>query len=510
MSARPSSAANPDLAQGVPLADIADGDMIAGHVGGEPVLLVNRADELFAVGARCPHYGGLLAEGLLVGETIRCPLHHASFNLRTGQLLRPPALDSLKCWRVERRDGQAFVCEALQAAPSPKLKNAGLPDSVVIVGGGAAGIAAADTLRRDGYPNAVTMLSADPALPYDRPNLSKDYLAGTAQADWLPLRSSSFYTDHRVDARCNSRVVAIDPAQKAVTLSDGSRLTYGALLLATGAEPIRLAVPGANLPHVAVLRTLADCDALIARLATARRCVVVGASFIGLEVAASLRTRGLDVHVVAPGQHPMARILGETMGDMIRALHESHGVVFHLRSTVVEILPDRVRLSTGEELASDLVVTGIGVRPNVALAQDAGLAVDGGIMVDQFLQTSIPGIFAAGDIARWPDPRTGERIRVEHWVVAERQGVVAARNILGKQQAFAAVPFFWSQHYDTVINYLGYAEQWDRVDIDGDPGAHDCSVTYWRNDMRVAVATVGRNLDSLRAEVMLEQEIPAG
>lgn len=509
MSGHSSSAADPDLAQGIPLADIADGGMIAGHVGDRPVLLVRRADELFAVSARCPHYHAPLADGLLVGETIRCPWHHATFNLRTGELLRPPALHGLACWRVERRGDHAFVCEALQAVPTPELKGAGLPESVVIVGGGAAGIAAAATLRQEGYPHSVTLLSADRDLPYDRPNLSKDYLAGTGQADWLPVRSPSFYTTRHIDARCDTRVVRIDPAQRAVMLSDGSRLAYGALLLATGAEPIRLTIPGADLPHVAVLRTLADCDALIARVATASRCVVVGASFIGLEVAASMRTRGLDVHVVAPEQRPMAHLFGDAMSDMIRALHESHGVVFHLGATVAEILPDRVTLSTGETLTADLVVVGIGVRPNVALAQDAGLAVDRGIVVDAFLQTSVPGIFAAGDLARWPDPRTGASIRVEHWVVAERQGVVAARNMLGKREPFTAVPFFWSQHYDTVINYVGHAEQWDRVEIDGDPGAHDCSITYWHGDKRLAVATVGRDLDSLRAEVMFEQETPA-
>jgi 3-phenylpropionate/trans-cinnamate dioxygenase ferredoxin reductase subunit len=353
------------------------------------------------------------------------------------------------------------------------------------------------------------LLSADPALPYDRPNLSKDYLAGTAEADWIPLRSAAFYADRNIDARCGSPVATIEPAQKTVTLSDGSRMPYGALLLATGAEPVRLTVPGADLPHVGVLRTLADCDALIARLGGARRCVVVGASFIGLEVAASLRRRGLDVHVVAPEARPMARILGPAMGDMVQALHETHGVVFHLGATVAEISASRVGLSTGAELDADLVVVGIGVRPNVALAQQAGLVLDRGVGVDAFLQTSIPGIYAAGDIARWPDGRTGDKIRVEHWVVAERQGVVAARNILGQRQRFTAVPFFWSQHYDIAINYVGHAEQWDRLEIDGDPAAYDCAATYWRNGKRLAVATVGRDRDSLRTELAFEQETPA-
>ncbi|WP_179405312.1 FAD-dependent oxidoreductase [Burkholderia guangdongensis] len=508
MTEHSSSPDDPDLTQGVPLADIADGAMVTGHVGDEPVLLVRRAGALFAIGATCTHYGAPLADGLVVGDTIRCPWHHACFSLRHGEVLGAPAQDDLKCWRVEQHDGRAFVRDALPAAQAPEPAAASLPASVVIVGGGAAGNAAADTLRRQRYAGPVTLFSADRALPYDRPNLSKDYLAGTAQADWLPLRPDGFYADKGIDVRRDVRVVKLDPAQKTVTLSDGSVVTYGALLLATGAEPARLAVPGATLPHVAVLRTLADCDALIAQAETAHRCVIVGASFIGLEAAAALRARGLEVHVVAPEARPMERVLGATLGDMLQALHESHGVQFHLESTIAEIEADRVTLSTGVELATDLVVTGIGVRPDVTLAQTAGLAIDRGVSVDAFLQTSAPGIYAAGDIARWPDARTGERIRVEHWVVAERQGAVAARNILGQRRRFAAVPFFWTQHYDVAVNYVGHAEQWDRVDVDGDPAAHDCSVTYWRNGTRLAVATVGRDLASLRVEAEFEQEMP--
>jgi 3-phenylpropionate/trans-cinnamate dioxygenase ferredoxin reductase subunit len=353
------------------------------------------------------------------------------------------------------------------------------------------------------------MLSADRAAPYDRPALSKDYLDGHGKAAWLPLRSPKFYADRHIDVQCDKRAVRLEPTQRTITLSDGSQVNYGALLLATGAEPVRLEVPGASLPHVSTLRSLADCDALIARCGAARRCVVVGAGFIGLEVAASLRARGLEAHIVAPDARPLEHVLGEALGDMVKALHEAHGVVFHLGATVAEIGADRVRLSTGAELDADLVVVGIGVRPEVGLAEGAGLATDRGVAVDAFLRTSETDIYAAGDIARWPDARTGDSIRVEHWVVAERQGVVAARNILGYAQRFAAVPFFWSQHYDTSIRYVGHAEHWDRVDIDGDPAAHDCTVTYWRNGKRLAVATVGRDLASLRAELALEQEAAA-
>ncbi|HEF5183655.1 pyridine nucleotide-disulfide oxidoreductase [Burkholderia cenocepacia] len=501
------ASSRPDLTHGVALDDLADGAMIEGHVGDAAVLLVRRGDELFAVGAQCPHYGGPLAEGLLVGDTIRCPWHHAAFCLRTGEMERAPALDGLPCWRVERRDGRAVVVDARPAAVPPALKATGLPASVVIVGGGAAAIAAAVTLRQEGYPHAITLLSADADPPYDRPNLSKDYLAGTAQADWLPLRAPSFYAEQRIDVRCNTRVTRIDPAQRSVELADGGRVDYGALLLATGAEPNKLNVPGADLPHVCTLRSRADCDVLIAKLKTARRCVVVGASFIGLEAAAALRTRGLDVHVVAPDPHPMGRVLGDALGDTIKALHEAHGVVFHLGATPARIGPDSVTLSSGDVLPADVVLVGIGVHPNVELAQDAGLAVERGVTVDRFLQTSAPGIYAAGDIARWPDPLTGQRIRVEHWVVAERQGIVAARNLLGQQRPFDAVPFFWSQHYDLTLRYVGHAEQWERVEIEGDLGAHDCSIAYWRGNTRLAVVTIARDLDNLKAEAALERQM---
>ena len=495
-----SGSSGPDLSRGVALDKLADGALVAGHVAGEPALLVRRAGRLFAVGATCTHYGGPLADGLVVGDTIRCPWHHGCFSLRTGKALRPPALNDLPRWRVEERDGIAFVRKGLPAARPRKLRSTKLPASVVIVGGGAAGNAAAETLRREGYSGPVTLLSADPTLPCDRPNLSKDFLAGTAQEDWIPLRSAEFYSERGIDVRLGTRVMTIDPRAHTVLLSDGSQIAYGALLLATGAEPIPLDVPGATLPHVRLLRTLADSNALIARLATARRCVVVGASFVGLEVAASLRTRGLQVHVVAPEARPMERIMGAAIGDMIRAIHESHGVIFHLGATVTTIAPGSVRLSTDEQLDADLVVVGIGVRPAVTLAEQAGLAVDRGVTVNASLRTSAPDIYAAGDIARWPDRLIGARIRVEHWVVAERQGQLAACNAIGRRQRFVAVPFFWSQHYDTTISYVGYAERWDRLDIDGDPAAHDCAVSLWHNGKKLAVVTVGRDLDSLRGE----------
>ena len=496
----------PNLAQGVALSAVNEGSMLLGHVGNEPVLVARHGGDLFAIGAICTHYQGALAEGLLVDDTVRCPLHHACFSFRTGEALRAPALSPVACWHVEQRGETIFVREKVKREhPSPLPLDGGLPRSVVIVGGGAAGNAAAEMLRREGFDGSITMLSADDALPYDRPNLSKDFLAGTAPEDWIPLRSADFYEKQRIDVRLGARVAAIDPAERSVRLTDGGRFTFDALLLATGADPVRLDIPGADLPKLHYLRTLDDSRVLIDKAKVAKSVAVIGASFIGLEAAAALRDRGLAVHVIGPQSRPLERVLGPQLGDMIKAIHEEHGVVFHFGTSAAAIDETGVTVKNGEQITADLVVAGIGVRPEVEIAAQAGLDTDNGILVDAYLQTSAPGIFAAGDIARWPDPHTGANIRVEHWVVAERQGQTAARNILGHSEPFDAVPFFWSQHYDVAIRYVGHAERWDRIEIDGDLMARDCTVGYFLGDRKLAVATVSRDQANLRAEVELER-----
>jgi NADPH-dependent 2,4-dienoyl-CoA reductase/sulfur reductase-like enzyme/nitrite reductase/ring-hydroxylating ferredoxin subunit len=482
--------------------------MLLGEANGEPVLLARRNDDVFAIGAYCTHYGAPLGDGLLVDDTVRCPWHHACFSLRTGEPLRAPALDPVDCWRVEQRDGSVYVKEKLErAAPREIPLTAGIPDAVVIVGGGAAGNAAAETLRWEGYVGRITMVSADERGPCDRPNLSKGYLAGAAPAESNPLRSAEFYEAHRIDLKLGAGVDAIDTAKRIVRLADGTSHAYDALLLATGAEPVRLHVPGSDLPNVHYLRTLGDGDALVARAATSQHAVVIGASFIGLEVAASLRARDIAVQIVGRDAVPMERILGTEVGTFIQQLHERHGVTFHLGTSITAIDERGVTLESGKHLPADFVVIGIGVRPAISLAEQAGLAVDRGITVDQYLETSIPGVFAAGDIARWPDRLTGERIRVEHWVVAERQGQTAARNMLGRREPFEAVPFFWTEQYDFSLAYVGHAEQWDAAEMDGQLNAdhRDCTITYSRDGKRLAVALIRRDLEGLRAEVEFER-----
>jgi NADPH-dependent 2,4-dienoyl-CoA reductase/sulfur reductase-like enzyme len=376
---------------------------------------------------------------------------------------------------------------------------------VVVVGGGPAGAACAEMLRREGYAGPVTLVAPEPPGPVDRPNLSKDYLAGNAPEEWIPLRGAEFYEEQRITFLAGDPVRRIDTGAHTTHLESGKALPYGALVLATGAEPRRLPVPGADRPHVLVLRTLADSRAIIERAASAKRAVVLGASFIGLEAAGSLRHRGLEVDVVGPESVPLARFLGDEIGREVQRIHEGHGVRFHLEKTPREIRDDEVELADGTRLPATLVVMGVGVAPRTALAEAAGLRVDNGIVVDEHLRASAPDVYAAGDVARVPDPRTGGLVRIEHFVVAERHGQAAARSILGVGGPYRDVPFFWSQHYDVTLAYVGHAAKWDRIELRGDVAAHDFAAFYLLEDRVRAVVTVGRDAISLRAEAAMEK-----
>lgn len=507
MAGQPDTDKGADLAAGVSLSAIPASGLLRGHVGDESVVLARSGEEFFAIGASCTHYGGPLAEGMLDGDIVRCPWHHACFSLRTGEALRAPAFDPVSCWLVERRDNKLFVTGKKETAPRPHVPAADKdrPSRIVIVGGGAAGFAAAEMLRREQYQGSLIILSDDEAPPVDRPNLSKDYLAGNAPEAWIPLRPDNWYSDNGIELRLGKKVASIDPRACELKLAGGDLVRYDRLLLATGAEPVRLNIAGADQPHVRTLRTLADCRFIIAAAQTARRVVVIGASFIGLEVASALRARQREVHVVGPEKRPLEKVFGPDLGDFIRALHEEHGVVFHLGDTVAAIAPGHVTLKSGGKIDADLVIVGIGVRPRLELAEQAGLKLDRGVAVNEYLETSAPGIFAAGDIARWPYAGSGDNIRVEHWVVAERQGQTAARNMLGARERDNNVPFFWSQHYDVAINYVGHAGEWDAAEFEGDIRARDCLVRYREHGMVSAVASINRDRDSLAAEISMER-----
>jgi len=491
----------PDFKAGIEFSTLIENQPFLGHYEGEAVALVRQGEEVFAIAATCTHYGGPLAEGLVVGGTLRCPWHHARFNLGTGEAVGAPALNPVSCFSVQRTGNKVAITGKKEANFHEACKN---PSSVVIIGAGAAGAACADMLRTKGYSGPITLVGEEQPSPVDRPNLSKDYLAGSAPEEWIPLRTPDYYHSIRVDFVAGNPAVRLHPDEHKIDLRDGRTLSYGALLLATGAEPRSLPIPGAGKPHVFRLRTLADSKAIIAKAQQARNCVVIGSSFIGLEVAASLRNRGLEVTVISQDSSPLVKVLGDEVGRAVQKLHEQHGVRFLLDTTPQAILDDKVEIGAGKSVAADLVVLGVGVSPRISLAEEAGIKVDNGVVVDEMLRTSAPDVFAAGDLARYPEPISGERARIEHWVLAERHGQAVARSMLGIGGPFRQAPFFWSQHYDVVISYVGHAAQWDGCQIQGDLNKLDACAVYRRKNRVIAVATVGRDRLSLEVEAAME------
>ena len=495
----PEKTVGPDLAQGVAAADIPEAGVLAGHVGEDKVLLARVGGQIVAVSGACTHYSGPLERGLRVGDTIRCPWHHACFSLKTGAALEAPALSPLDRWKVEEADGKVTVREKLEDASKPEPKVETELKRIVIVGGGAAGFAAAQRLRDLGYEGDLTLVSDDKTAPYDRPNVSKDYLAGQAEPEWMPLKDDAFYASGRITLILGTTVEGLDTVSKTLSLSGDQTLAYDALLLATGAQPNRPDTPGFDKPNVHLLRTQDDADALIDAAKDAKVVAVIGASFIGLEAAAAFITRGLAVHVIAPEDLPLGAKLGPELGGFIKALHEAKGVEFHLGRKVRGFDGAILSLDNNTTLRCDLVVAGTGVKPRLDLAKAAGIATDNGVLVDARFRTSAESVFAAGDIAEYPDPISGARIRVEHWVAAERQGQIAAANMLGREEPIAEPPFFWSAHYGTSIRYVGHAESWDRIEVDSDLDKKDAEVRYIKNGETLAVAAVGRDMAALNA-----------
>ena len=493
----------PDLTAGVPATDLAEGGMLPGRVGDAAVLVARVDGTLYAVGATCTHYGGPLAKGLIKNGAVRCPWHHACFSLKTGVAVGAPAFDPVARYSVEERDGTILVGDKLAAEPS-KLASPEAIKRVVIVGGGAGGFAAAEMLRRKGYAGGLVMISADSDAPYDRPNCSKDFLAGEAQPEWMPLRDDAFYKDQTIDLRLNTTVSAIDPKARTVTIEGGETVLYDALILSTGGEPNRPPLPGLDGPNVFLLRTLVDARVLSKAAETAKRAVVIGASFIGLEAAAALKTRGLEVHVVAPDAVPLAKVVGAEVGRWAQSVHEEKGVIFHLGREVRSYEDGLLAMDQGLAIAADIVVLGVGVEARVALAEAAGLEIDDGVVVDDRLRAA-DGVYAIGDIARYPDPICGKPIRVEHWVHAERQGQHVARAIMGEDAPFQDVPFFWSKHYDAAFHYDGHAEAFDPPKVAGSVADYDATVSYEKDGKLLAVVTLNRDRASLEAEAALER-----
>lgn len=492
----------PDLKKGIPLSSIEPGQKILGHADGVPVLLVREAEQVFAVGALCSHYGGNLNDGIIVDGSVRCPWHHACFDLSTGEAKKAPALSPIATWQTEIIDGMIYVRGQRVSKEPEKFDTT--QEHFVIVGSGAAGHAAAEMLRREGFKGLLTILSEDEDLPYDRPNLSKDYLAGHAPEEWIPLRTQDYYDSKEINFRLKTKVLDLDIVSKSLILSNGESVRFHKCLLATGGSPIQPKIPGIDQPHVHFLRTLSDCRKLIAGLGKVKKVAIVGSGFIGLESAAALKARGLDVVVISQGSIPLAHVVGDEMGAFLKSVHEKNGVRFILGETVTGIEKEQIILSNGERESADLVLVAVGIRPNTQLAERAGLRCENGILVNEYFETNAPNIFAVGDVARWPDPRAGEPIRVEHWAVAQRHGQAAALNMLGKNKKFLDVPFFWSQQFDVGFSYVGYSSGWTKSKVYGQVEKQDCAVAFYKNDKIVAVLTQGRDMQSLRIEKAFE------
>jgi NADPH-dependent 2,4-dienoyl-CoA reductase/sulfur reductase-like enzyme/nitrite reductase/ring-hydroxylating ferredoxin subunit len=493
----------PDLAAGLEVSRIPENIPLLGHANGAAVILVRKDSTFHALGATCSHYSGPLAEGLVVGATVRCPWHHACFDLRTGEALGAPALDPIPCYEVTRNGDRVSVGAKRSPAPKPPQSAANVAPKIVIVGAGAAGAAAAEKLRRLGHAGPITLIGDEAPGPVDRPNLSKDFLAGNAPMEWVTLRDDAFYEKLGIEFIKGDTVVGLEPSAKSIKLESGRSIAYDKLLLATGSEPVRLPIEGAGLAHVKTLRTLADAQAIIAAATSGKRVVVVGSSFIGLEVAASLRARNLEVDVVSRDRIPLENIMGAQVGRFVQGLHEAKGVRFHLGAQLRAIHPDSVELESGR-LAADVVVLGVGVKPRTGLAASAGLEVDNGIVVDSRLRASLPDIWAAGDIARYPEARLGTKVRIEHWAAAQRQGQSAAADMLGVGGPFNDVPFFWSQHYDVTLSYVGHAGGDAEIEVLGSLEKRDAAVVYRVGGNVAAVLTVGRDQQSLEIEAALE------
>ena len=497
--------------------DLDDGEMMQVTVEDLDLVLARLDGEYFATGGHCSHYGAPLAEGVLEEETgcLICPWHHAVFQIATGEQKEPPARNDLTQFDVTVEEGDIYVevpeGATIQHPPDFCQYDPSNRRHFVIVGGGAAGSMALETLRRHDFDGRISMITADTDLPYDRPKLSKSYLAGESGEEALPMREPSVYDDLAVDIHRKTHVDELMPEDGAIVLGDGTELDYDKLLLATGGRPRHLDVPGADLDRVHLLRSRVDCDAIIDDLGESANVVVIGSSFIGMESAASMRSRDLDVTVASIENEPFERTFGRAVGRSFRHIHEENGVQFALDRGVERIegndAVEGVLLDDGTELEADLVLVGVGVRPATSFVDGLEQNGAGAIEVDRFLRAD-DDIYAAGDIARFPDPRTFRRVRIEHWRLAQQHGQIAARNMLGHETPYDEVPFFWTRQYGTSYKYVGHADQFEDVIIDGDLGSGDYIAYYVDgDDVLAALGTRGHALAHIHG-LMRHDEMP--
>ena len=509
------------------ITDLQNGQMQQLEVEGTQILLSKIDDCFYATGAFCTHYGAPLAKGTICGEKIICPWHNACFNAIAGQQLEPPGLDSLSTFATRVKGEEVLVKLPQEISQQRTLEMANhIADSdertFVILGAGAAGMHAVEALRQQGFQGRVIMISGANKLPYDRTKLSKGSLQGNADLDSLVFRDAEFYNRHDIELRLGSTVTKVDALDKSLTFEDGSLLNYDALLLATGGKARKLDVPGSDLANIFTVRNPEDTAAILEAISGAKKAVVVGSSFIGMEAAASLIQQGLDVTVVSPDRVPFKKILGTEVGQMFQQVHAQQGVNFVFETKASKFTGDRhveqVILDNGTELKADLVIVGIGVELNTSYLKDIKLHdSDQSIPVNQYLQTEIADIYAAGDLARFPYAPMGESTRIEHWRLAAQQGRIAAKNMLYQYQSESKsaiavdtiVPFFWSGQYNLKLRYVGHAEQWDEIAIDGNLDEPKFLAFYLRNDRVMAVAGINRDREiAVISELMRRNQMP--
>lgn len=494
------------------LSELKDGEMKQVEAGGTEILLACVRDKYFAVGAHCTHYGAPLVEGVLSGERIVCPWHHACFDITTGNLEESPAFDALPRFEV-KIEGEQILVRMPESSPdrrTPPMTKRKIKDErqFIILGGGAAGFMAAQTLREEGFTGRVLMITRENRLPYDRPNLSKDYLQGHAEPAWMPLRDESFFTENDIEVLREKEVSKVDATANTITFNDGKILEFDSLLIATGGTPRRLPFQTGNQKNVLLLRSFADSDEIVAFAEAGKRAVVIGASFIGMETASSLRERGCEVTVVAPDKVPFEKILGARIGELFQKIHERKSVKFCLGRQVKNFegeggLVNAVVLENGERVEVDFVVVGVGVTPATGFLEGAELHKDGGVIADEFLSIA-ENVYAAGDIVHFPDPRlSGQLTRIEHWRTAMQQGTTAARNMAGGHEPFTAVPFFWTKQFETRLNYVGHAREWDKIIVEGSIERQDFLAFYVKDGRILAVAGMNRDLEMAEFEEKL-------
>ena len=496
-----------------------NGEMKRLDLDGKPVVLARAHDQYYAFAAECTHYHADLSEGVLKGHTVMCPWHHACFDIRSGVRLEPPALNDLESYSVSVVDDKIVVeldDQPVQAETAPQTDD---PRAFVIVGGGAAGHMAAETLRREGFTGSITLISAIDLLPVDRPNVSKDYLAGDAPPEWMPLRDNDWYKDHNITLKLKTRVTHIDSVNHRVHVEGGDPILYDKLLLATGGTPRTLRdTPGSDLKGIFTLREQPDAETILAALkkSKSKQVVIIGASFIGMEAAVSLTKQGGSVTVVEMEAVPFARVFGQEIGRMFQAEHEKNNVQFRMGVGVDRIegkdgAATGVTLKSGETLAADLIVLGIGVSPNTDYLADSGLAMterENSVRVDNHLQTSSPDIYAAGDIARYADPTTQDGRRIEHWRVALQHGMIAARNMLDLHDHVSEhVPFFWTTQWNITLNYVGNATAWDAILVRGDVEKQDFIAFFVSNGALQAAAGANRDQEMDAIEFILRDHM---